>query len=125
MGIHQKPGLAHLVFLNLQDLAERVHLPAHVLHHLVDSVHANFALLITLQGEADGHVLSSFHEQRCIRLFLGHVRGQAFEQLLQVELGVGVGLAQFFLQDRSLGFVFADLSETGEQANCLNDFFLR
>jgi len=37
-GIRPECQLAHLVFLNFKDLAQRVHLPAHVLHHLVHGV---------------------------------------------------------------------------------------
>ncbi len=45
MRLHQNAGLVHLVFLQLQNLAQRIHLPAHVLHHLVHGIHFDFALL--------------------------------------------------------------------------------
>ena len=96
--LHQNPGLAHLLFLQLQNRAQRVHLPAHVLHHLVDGVDLDLALLIPLQREADRHVLGRFHQQR--RIFLpriGGFRRQTSQQLLQVQTRIRVGLSQFLL----------------------------
>src|SRR5439155_16240001 len=45
----------------------------------------------------------------------------AREQLLQIHLGVGVGLAEFLLQDRSFRFIAACFTEPGEQANGMNN----
>ena len=64
MGLHQNPSFTHFVFLNFQNLPERVHLPAHVLEHLVNGVDLDFALLEPVESEADRHVLSRFHKQR-------------------------------------------------------------
>ena len=68
MRLHQDAGLAHLVFLDFENLAQRIHLPAHVFHHLMDGIYFDFALLVTLEREADGHVLGGLHQQR--RVFL-------------------------------------------------------
>ena len=85
MRLHQNPGLAHLFFLQLQNLAQRVHLAAHVLHHLVYGVYFDFALLVALQGKADGHVLGGFHQQRRVVLLRrGRLRRQTSQQLLQI-----------------------------------------
>ena len=46
MRLHQNAGLAHLVFLQLQNLPQGIHLPAHVFHHLMNGVHLDFALLV-------------------------------------------------------------------------------
>ena len=69
MGFHQDPGLVHLVFLDAQNLPQRVHLPAHVFEHLVDGVDLDLSLLEAFHGEANGHVLRGFHEQRRVGLF--------------------------------------------------------
>ena len=53
----------HLVFLNTQNLTQRVHLPAHMLHHLVDGIDFDFAALIAVQSVFDGHVLGGLHQQ--------------------------------------------------------------
>ena len=76
MGLDQNPGLVHFVFLNPQNLAQCVHLPAHVFEHLVHGVDLYFAALETLHGEADGHVLGRFHEQRRVRFSGIHVGRQ-------------------------------------------------
>ena len=78
--LHQDAGLGHFVFLDAQDLAQRVHLPAHVLHHVVDGVDLDFAALIAVEGEFDGHAFGGLHQQRCVVAFAGGVlrslRGQ-------------------------------------------------
>ena len=62
MRLHQNAGLAHLVFLQLQNLAQGVHLPAHVLHHLVHGIDLHFAFLESFQSEAYGHMLGRLHQ---------------------------------------------------------------
>src|ERR1700733_2371569 len=82
--------LQHFVFLDAQDLAECVHLPAHVLHHVVDGVHLDIAALIAVEGELDRHTFGGFHQQRCIVAvgrFLRSLRGQTFEQLREIDFG--------------------------------------
>ena len=71
MRLHQDAGLVHLLFLDAQNLTERVHLPAHVLHHLVHGVYFDLAFLVTLESKANRHVLSRFHQQRLIILIRG------------------------------------------------------
>ena len=127
MRLHQDAGLAHLVFLQLQDLAQGVHLPAHVLHHLVHRVDLHFALLEAFQGETNGHVLGRFHQQRSVVRLLRvdiDLGSQAAQQLLQVDFGVGVNRGQFFLQCRGIGVgVAAYFSKSSQQPDGLDDFF--
>ena len=67
---------------------------------------------------------AAFIKQRRIVLFRGILRSQTFQQLLQVELGVGIDLGQFVLQRFCLGAgVGADFSEFSKQTDGLNDFF--
>ena len=125
--LHQNAGLAHLVFLELENLAQRVHLPAHVLHHLVHRVDLHFALLEAFQGEPNGHVLGRFHQQgsvvRLLRIDID-LGSQTPEQLLQVDFGIGVNRGQLFLQSRGIGIgVAAYFAKSGQQADGLDDFF--
>ena len=125
--IDKDPGLGHFIFLNPQDLAERVHLPAHVLHHVVDGVDFDFAALIAVEGEFNRHAFSGLHQKRGVvavaRVVLRSLRGQAFEQLREIDLGAFGRLAQFNLEifRGSVGILHC-LAEMGEQANGLNDF---
>src|SRR5579872_304137 len=89
-------------------------------------VDLHFALLVALEGKADGHVLGRFHEQRSI-FFLRcrGLRSEASQQLLQVQPRIRIGrgdilLQVFFFYVR----VFLHLAETGEQANGLDDLLL-
>ena len=84
----------------------------------------HFALRISLQRKPDGHVLRRLHEQRSLGLFAGKIGSQTLQQLLQIQFGIGIGLAEFLLQDRSLRFVFSRLSKPGKQPNRLNDLLL-
>ena len=89
MRLDQDAGLAHFVFLQLQDRAQRVHLPAHVLHHLVHGIYFDFALLVALQGKAYGHVLGGLHQQGSILLLvLCRLRGQTAQKLLKIQARV-------------------------------------
>ena len=98
MRFHQNAGLAHLVFLQLQDLTQGVHLAAHVLHHLVHRVDLHFAFLESFQSEADGHVLGRFHQQgSVVRLLCCGLSRETAQQLLQIDLGIGINRAEFFL----------------------------
>ena len=66
----------------------------------MDGVHFDFALLVALQGEADGHVLGRLHQQRRVFFLLRcRLRCQTSQQLLQVQPRIRIGLGQFFLQD--------------------------
>ena len=44
-----------------QDLPQGLHLPAHVLQHLVNRIDLDVALLEALHGEADRHMLRGLH----------------------------------------------------------------
>ena len=124
MGLDQNPRLAHFVFVHLQDLPQRVHLPAHMLQHLMHGVDLDISLLEALHGKTDGHVLSRLHQQGRIVLFRGILRSQSFQQLLQVKLGIRIGLGQFFLHQLRLGpGVGTDFSEFSEQPDGLNNLF--
>ncbi len=125
VGLHQNPGLTHLVFLQLQNRAQRIHLPAHVLHHLVHGIHFDFAFLIALQSETDRHVLGRLHQQRRVLLVRRGFRRQAPEQLLQAQPRIRIGLNQilldiFFFDARILLY----LPEPGQQPDRLNHFLL-
>src|SRR5712691_11566137 len=125
MRLHENARLVHLVFLQFQNLAQRVHLPAHVLHHLVHGVNFHFALGIPFQSEANCHVLSRLHQQRRVFfLLLSSCLGrQASQQLLQVQPRVRIGLAHFFLESfRTNSWIALHLAETSEEANRLNHF---
>src|SRR5208337_2267916 len=91
MGLNQDTGLGHFIFLDAQDLAERVHLPAHVLHHVVDGVDLDFAALIAVEGEFNRHGFSRLHQKRgviaAVGVVLRSLLGQAFEQLGEIDLG--------------------------------------
>ena len=100
MRLDQHSGLAHLVFLHLQDLAQRVHLTAHVLHHLVHGVDLHFALLESFEGEANCHVLGRFHQQWRVIGALVCLRCESFQQTLKVHPRVCWGLDQFLLELR-------------------------
>ena len=127
MGLNQDAGLGHFVFLDAQDLAERVHLPAHVLHHVVDSVDFDFAALIAVEGEFDGHAFGGLHQQRGVigvaGVVLSSLLGQTFEQLGEIDLGAFGRLAEFDLEvfRGSVGILHC-LAKMSEQANGLNDF---
>ena len=120
MGLPQNPGFAHLVFLNAQDPAQCIHLPAHVLHHLMDGIDLHFAVLEAVQGKADGHVLGGLHKKRSFALIRCFVGGQVCQQLLQIDFGVGVDCTQFSLQKigRHTG-ITPNLAKLGEQADGL------
>ncbi len=83
VGIDQDAGLGHFIFLDAQDLAERVHLPAHMLHHVVDGIDLDFAALIAVEGEFNRHAFCRLHQKRGViavaRRVLRNLRGQAFE----------------------------------------------
>ena len=127
VGLNQDAGLGHLVFLDAQDLAERVHLPAHVLHHVVDGVDLDFAALITVEGEFDGHAFGGLHQKRGVvgvaGVVLSSLRGQTFEQLGEIDLGAFGSLAEFGLEifRGSVGILHR-LAKMREQANGLDDF---
>ncbi len=54
----------------------------------------------------------------------GGLGRETSQQLLQIDLGVGVNRGQFFLQGCGIGAgIAADFSKSGQQANGLNDFF--
>src|SRR5207245_4798817 len=81
--------------------------------------------LKALQSEADGHMLGRLHQKGCVGLFRGNRGSQACQQLLQVDLGVRVNRAEFFLQQLRLNIgIAAYLSKSREQAYGLDDFFL-
>ena len=104
-------------------MSQRVHLPAHVLQHLVHGIDLHFAFLKTLQGKADSHMLSCLHEQGSICIVGRYVSGEAFQQLLDVELGIAISLGEFFLQLLRLNVGFAaHFSKSGEKAYGLDDF---
>ena len=96
------PALDNLIFLDAQDLAERVHLPAHVLHHVVDGVDLDVAALVAVEREFDGHGLGGLHQKRGVPVFVGVVlrslRGQTFQQVGQIDFGAFGGLADFGLE---------------------------
>ena len=83
MRLDQNAGLRHLIFLDAQDLAERVHLPAHVLHHVVDGVDLDIAALIAVEGELDGHALGGLHQQRSVIAVAGAVLGSLRRQTVR------------------------------------------
>ncbi len=127
VGIDEDARLGHFIFLHAQDLAERVHLPAHVLHHVVDSVDLDFTALIAVEGEFNRHAFSGLHQKRRVIAVVGVVlrslRGQAFEQLREIDLGAFGSLAQLNLEifRGSVGILHR-LAKMGEQANGLDDF---
>src|SRR5215470_5675741 len=97
-----------------------------MLHHLVNGVDLDLALLVALEGKADRHVLGGFHEEWSIFVARGgRLSRQATEQLLEVESSVWIGLAEFLLD-----FFFVDggillyLAEAGQKADGLNDLLL-
>ena len=127
VGIDQDAGLGHLVFLHAQNLAERVHLPAHVLHHVVDGVDLDVAALVAVESEADGHALGGLHQHRCLVVvrIIVHRRfgGQTLEQLGEIDLGGFGSLGDLGLEvfRGSVG-IMQRLAKMGEQANRLDDF---
>ena len=62
MRLDQHAGLGHLLFLQLQDVAQGVHLPAHVLEHLVHGIYFDFALLVAFVLQAGYAVLTNRYE---------------------------------------------------------------
>ena len=124
MRLHQNASLAHFFLLNAEDLAQGVHLPAHVLQHLVDGVDLHFAFLIALQGEANGHMLGRFHQQRGPSIVvLRNGRGEGLQELLQIDLRIWAGLAELLPQRFRVGiWILTGLPEMCKQANGLDDF---
>ena len=98
MGIDQNPSLAHLVFLNLQDLTEGIHLTAHVFHHLVDSVNLDFAFLKRSRAKRMAMCSAAFISRGVSSACSVGLGGKAPQQLLQIDFGVRVNGAEFLLQ---------------------------
>src|ERR1043165_1878571 len=70
-------------------------------------------------------MLSRLHQQRSVVLLCrSSVGRQAGQQILKIGLGIGINLAQFFLEyfGTDIG-VTADLTESSQQANGWDDFF--
>ena len=89
----------------------------------MDRVDLHFAFLKALQGKADRHVLGCLHEKGRICVFGRHVSGEAFQQLLDVELGIAISFGEFFLQVLRLNVgIAAHFSKSGEKAYGLDDF---
>ena len=103
VGLNQNAGLGHLIFLHAQNLTERIHLPAHVVHHVVDGIDLDVAPLIAVESEFDGHAFGRLHQKRCVIAFVGDVlrslRSQTFKQLGEIDFGAFGYLAQFGLRD--------------------------
>ena len=92
--------------------------------HLVDCIDLHFAFLKTLEGEADGHVLSRLHQKRRVRVLCRNRGGQPLQQLLDVKLSIGISLGEFLLQLLGLHVgIAAHFSESGQQPDGLNDLF--
>jgi len=73
VGLNQNAGLGHLIFLHAQNLTERIHLPAHVVHHVVDGIDLDVPPLVAVESEFDGHAFGRLHQKRCVIPFVGDV----------------------------------------------------
>jgi hypothetical protein len=92
----------------------------------MDGIYFDFALLVALEREADGHVLGGLHQQRSVFLFGGRCpRGKATQQLLQVQSRVGVSLTQFLVQVFFFDVgIMLHLPKPSQQPNRLDHFLL-
>jgi len=99
--LHEDAVLRHLVFLDAQDLTERIHLPAHVLHHLVDGIDLDIAALITVEANLIAMLSAAFIKSGVSlpsAVLFRKLARPDFEQLGEIDFGAFGRLAELDLQ---------------------------
>ncbi len=75
--------IGHHVFLRSQNFAQPFDFRIHAVEQLLNRIDTQFAALIAVQREANGHVFGQLQQHGLVRFLVGRLRGEAGERLLQ------------------------------------------
>ena len=81
--LHGEPRLGHHLFLRRKDFAQRFDFRVHAVQQLLHRIHAQLAALVTVQREANGHMLCQLEKHRFVGFGIGSLRRQSRQRLLQ------------------------------------------